>query len=155
MNNPWKRVNESAWHDFFDEFTAGNSDIESEFGELLRKALLHHYGYFSADASRRNKSFGVRDMPARVSTYIFHRMGWLQHKKNPVNIQSEIDWLRNELDVQQAYQPIEFNAVGSSVFDSWNNHDEKTHGYHPALSAGMFILGFIVLLILGILKETV
>ncbi len=126
LNNPWKRVNEKSWRELFDEFTADDSDFKTDFPELLRKSLLHHYGYFSADGTQRNKSFGVKDMPARVSTYIFHRMGWLKLKKVPVNIQNEIDWLRDELDVGYKYNPSQFNPIADKVSDLWEDTDDVT-----------------------------
>jgi len=105
LNNPWSRTTERGWNKLLLDPALVPLRENSDFQELLRKSLLYHFGYFSTDPSKRNKSFGVKDMPAQTATYLFHKMGWLEAGDLPVNIQTEMDWLRSELDVKETYEP--------------------------------------------------
>lgn len=118
LYNPWNRASKPAWKQII-ELGDGGEIKDNQFDEILREALLRYFGYYNegrAGIGQSNKAAGPRLMPPSIAQYIFDKAGWIDFEPRSVKEKQELQWLREELDVDASYDKKTMIAFSDTIF---------------------------------------
>ena len=99
MANPFERNNKENWRRLFDDPSVEAVDDWTEFEHRLRDYLLQVFGAYDGIVADHNSNRRPKLLSTRIGTYIFDRMEWHDPEGRHPGIVSELDWLKEDLDV--------------------------------------------------------